>query len=119
MIRLTLPEPPSANRYYRMAGRHMHRSSEAQAYTDRVEDICDKAGVIPIRGPVGVRFTWYRGRRSGDLANRLKIALDALQGFCFESDAQVVEITATRHDDKGKGRAEVEVYAVEPLARAA
>ena len=75
VIRLTLPEPPSANRYYRMAGRHMHRSSEAQAYTDRVEDICDQAGVVPIRGPVGVRFTWYRGRRSGDLDN-LRVGLD-------------------------------------------
>jgi len=39
VIRLTLPEPPSATRYYRMAARHMHRSSEAQAYTARAEDI--------------------------------------------------------------------------------
>jgi crossover junction endodeoxyribonuclease RusA len=119
VIRLTLPEPPSANRYYRMAGRHLHHSDDARAYIASVEAICRVQRVVPIRGPVGVRFTWYRGRRSGDLDNRLKIALDALQGFCFESDAQVVEITATRHDDKGKGRAEVEVYAVEPLARAA
>lgn len=119
MIRLTLPEPPSANRYYRMAGRHMHHSAEARAYIERVAAVCKVCRVVPIRGPVGIRFTWYRGRRSGDLDNRLKIILDALQGFCFESDAQVVQITATRHDDKGNGRAEVEVYAVEPLARAA
>ncbi|MFK5284367.1 hypothetical protein ACI3PL_32785, partial [Lacticaseibacillus paracasei] len=69
MIRLTLPEPPSANRYYRMAGRHLHHSPEARAYIERVEAICRKAGVVVIRGPVGVRFTWYRGRRSGDLDN--------------------------------------------------
>ena len=67
--------------------------------------------------PIAVSLTWYRGRRAGDLDNRLKQVLDALQGLCYVDDKQIVELHAHRKDAPRRGRLEVTAYAVlEPAA---
>ena len=106
-IRLTLPEPPSANRWWRRAGTRTHLSNEARAYKARVAE--DHKCVATLDGPVMVSLAWYRSRRSGDLDKRLGVLLDALQGVGYASDSQIVALHATRHEDKGHPRVEVTI----------
>jgi Holliday junction resolvase RusA-like endonuclease len=112
-LRLTLPEPPSANRWWRRAGTTMHISKAAREYKADVALRCTVARTRPIPAPtpVAVRIAWYRGRKAGDLDKRLGVLLDALQGSAYESDAQVVAIDASRHEDRENPRVEVEVRA--------
>ena len=100
MIRLSLPEPPSANRYYRRAGLHVHRSAEAAAYIEQVKVRVRLAGIRKITGPVEVRFVWYRKKRSGDLDNRVKVTLDALQHGAFGDDGKVSRLICEMSDDQ-------------------
>lgn len=107
---LTLPYPPSVNHYWRHAGHgRMVLTDEAAQYKADVSDRCTQYGLQPHDGPVGLRIHVYRPIKRGDLDNTLKAALDSLKGFAYEDDAQVTEIHAFRHDDKGNPRIEVEV----------
>lgn len=115
-IRLTLPYPPSANVYWRMAKNRrtgypmMVKSAAANRYIAAVADICDPLGIKPIKGDVVVSsLRVYRPQRSGDLDNRIKVTLDALEGFAYVDDMQVVELHAYRHDDKDNPRVELEI----------
>lgn len=101
-VELTLPEPPSANRYYRHARGRTYRSAEATAYIARVVGEVRKTPVL--EGPVKVTLHWHRSRRSGDLDNRAKVIFDALNGLVWGDDAQVVELHMYRHDSPKAGR---------------
>ena len=115
-VRLTLPYPPSANVYWRMGrnrktGRPMMvKSAAAKQYIKAVGLICRAAGVTPIDGDVVVSsLRVYRPQRSGDLDNRIKVTLDALESFAYRNDDQVVELHAYRDDDKDNPRVEIEL----------
>ena len=110
MISLTLDYPPSGNRYWRHVGSRVLVSREARAYREKVRLTNLRARPIP--GDVLVVVRVYRPRRAGDLDNCLKVTLDALRGVAFVDDSQVVELRASRHDDKVRPRVEVEVSAV-------
>jgi len=105
---LVLPYPPSANRYWRHAKGRTYKSEEACAYQEAVGRQCTALGLRPEGGPVCVQLIFYRPRRSGDLDNRIKQCLDALQGYVFVDDAQVVELHAYLCDDKHAPRVEVQ-----------
>lgn len=90
-----LPEPPSANRWWRNVNGRMVTSKAAREYKAAVALFGAKR---KISGPVHVEIRWYRGRKSGDLDKRIGIALDALQGVAYETDAQIVRLTADRLD---------------------
>lgn len=116
-ITLHLPEPPSANKWWRRAGTHMHLSNEARAYKGLVKRhvialfVKDTHPTL-VRFPVeDVRVTlhWVRGRKSGDLDKRIGVVLDALQGVVYANDKQIVEIHASRSDNKGKASLRVTV----------
>lgn len=110
-MRLTLPYPPSANRYWRTVRNVVLKSKDARDYQHRVRCVA-LDGIEqpkPLQGPVVVTVAIYRPQRSGDLDNRLKCLLDALKGIAFEDDSQVIEIHASRFDDKSNPRAEVTV----------
>lgn len=106
-LRLVLPEPPSANRYWRLWRGKAVKSEAARAYGARAMVAFQNAKGRKTEKPVAVTMHWYRGRRSGDLDNRAKVALDALQGLAYHRDSQVVELHMYRHDDKEKPRLEV------------
>jgi crossover junction endodeoxyribonuclease RusA len=106
-MNVTLPYPPSANRYWRSVGSKVLRSREAAVYRQQVGWLCNTEGVTPVSGEVSVTLNVYRPQRSGDLDNRIKVTLDALKGFAFADDDQVVELHAYRHDDKDNPRIEV------------
>jgi Holliday junction resolvase RusA-like endonuclease len=105
---LTLPIPPSANRYWRNYRGITVTSDEAVAYKQQVRFMCNTVSKIP--GDVAVSAHVFRARKKGDLDNYLKCLLDALQGVIFENDSAVVEIHAYRHDDKNCPRVEVEAW---------
>jgi len=103
------PVPPSANRYWRHYRGRVVTSDEATAYKKTVAMLARCDGVRPLSGPVAVEVAVYRARRAGDLDNRLKCLLDAMQGVFYENDSQIVEIHATLHDDRHDPRVEVAV----------
>jgi crossover junction endodeoxyribonuclease RusA len=102
-MNLILPYPVSANRYWRIAGKILHRSPEAKAFRQTCALRALEARVRPLDGPVAVRVALHpRKTKSGaaslsrlDLDNCLKTTLDALQGIAYRDDKQVVAIHAT------------------------
>lgn len=109
---VTLPYPPSVNRYWRMARGHMHLSNEGRQYKEIVAGLARKAGMKPMDGSVSIEVHVFRPRRSGDLDNTLKGLLDALRGCAYHDDSQIVKIEAHRGDDRDNPRVEVRVSKV-------
>lgn len=101
---LTLPVPPSANRYWRHVGTRIIISAAAKKYREEIAYRASIARCKPLAGPVAVSVTVYRKIKSGDLDNYLKVLLDSLRGVCYADDGQIVEIHAVRRDDKEKPR---------------
>jgi Holliday junction resolvase RusA-like endonuclease len=93
-----LPEPPSANRWWRRAGTRIHLSPEARAYKQQAAILARNARVPKVAGPVRIEIIWTRSRKSGDLDKRLGVVLDALQGVCYTNDAQITHLIAERRD---------------------
>lgn len=114
MIRLVLPLPPSANVYWRHTNGRTFVSHQARSFLDEVHLAVAGQGLsAPLSGNLEVKIDVYRQRRSGDLDNRIKVLLDALQGRAYLNDSQVVRIVAERHDDKENPRVEVEIKEIE------
>lgn len=114
-MKIILPIPPSANRYWRMWRGHMVISDEARAYKSGAMLRALSQGARPMSGPVSVSLTLYRKERRGDLDNRIKVALDALQGVAYLNDSQVTEIHAKLADDPSNPRLVVWVESAEAL----
>lgn len=108
-ISLVLPYPPSSNVYWRNWRGRMVVSGEARAYRNAVGLECRSKNVTPLDGTVRLVLHVYRPRKAGDLSNRIKVVEDALQGYAFNNDSQVVAIVATRATDKHNPRVEVHV----------
>lgn len=106
---LTLPYPPSANRYWRHFRGRVVKSDEARAYQATAGWEAKVAGAELHTGSVAVELRIYRPQRRGDLDNRIKVLLDALQGVVYGDDSQVVELHAYLADDKSNPRVEVRV----------
>lgn len=115
-IKLTLPYPPSANRYWRSivigGSVRVLVSSEAREYKRRCAAIAAVACPSPLEGPLGMSLAVFRPMRRGDLSNRIKVIEDAMQGVVFHDDNQVIRIDAQRHDDKTNPRVEVVVWQI-------
>lgn len=102
MVRLKLPYPVSANRYWRIWRNKAVRSAEATAYKSVVRRIAQEAGVMPSEGSVAVCLRLIpKVNKDGsanktviDLDNALKVTLDALQGIAYHNDRQVRRIAA-------------------------
>jgi crossover junction endodeoxyribonuclease RusA len=129
VIRLTLPYPVSANRYWRQffnpRARHVMQgpSTEAQSYKREVASIARQAGIrTPLVGRVEVRYwlvphapsdaqkrarldpdAWDLGVQCLDLDNAQKVLMDSLKGVVFEDDRLVHRIVAERAAPGQKG----------------
>ncbi|HFC2787008.1 TPA: RusA family crossover junction endodeoxyribonuclease [Neisseria gonorrhoeae] len=111
VIRLILPYPVSANRYWRIWRNRAVRSAEAAAYKETVRRIAQGAGAMPSEGAVAVyvRLIPKANKDGGanktviDLDNALKVALDALQGVAYHNDRQVRRIAADYADEPVAG----------------
>ena len=109
--KIVLPVPPSSNRYWRHNRGVIHVSTEGLRYRADVGKLCSGARMKPFEGDVVLRLTWYRKAKQGDLDNRLKQCLDAMQGYMYSNDSQIAEIRLRRHEDKLKPRLVVECAA--------
>lgn len=137
-LSLTLPYPPSANRYWRhralpKGGISTYISKDGKQFREEVQWLLKSAGVRkPMAGRVGIEYTLYphrpldyrtRMRKLGDawhdtvqcidLDNAQKALLDALKGVAFDDDAWVREIRARRAEPDGQARIEVRIWAIE------
>lgn len=103
---ITLPWPPSNNRYYRHNRGRTHVSAEGQAYRDNVARIIKNAMLdIGLAIPVKIRIECHMpDRRRRDLDNLQKAAFDALTkaGFWLD-DAQVVDYRVVKMPVSGIG----------------
>jgi crossover junction endodeoxyribonuclease RusA len=104
-LRLTLPYPPSGNdRWNAVSGRYVE-SREARDYRERVNK---QLKCRPLEGALVVSGVIYRPTRRGDLDNRLKTLLDALQGVAYRDDGQIQAYRDLRLDtDPDRPRAEL------------
>ncbi len=141
MIRLTLPYPISANRYWAtrvvpVKGRQMpvvYVTAEAKAFRDEVGLKARAAGCrAPLQGRIAVHLQLYphrpqdwqaRQRKHGaawddtvqciDLTNAEKVLMDALNGIAFGDDKQVRRYSAERMEPDGQARC---VLTIEQIA---
>lgn len=114
VLPLVLPEPPSINHYWRVVRGRPILSRDGRLWKAKAAAIAVAADLHTHDGAVAVELAWYRGRRSGDLDNRVKVVLDVLRGLAYHDDKQVVELHAYRHDDKRNPRVEITIT---PLAQ--
>lgn len=116
-MKLTLPYPPSSNRYWRVWRGRAVKSNEARDY-QRAVKLRGLAGkrADPLVGPVAIHVDVYRPARRGDLDNSLKVTLDAIQGVAYLNDEQIVYLSASRNEDAANPRVEVLVVAAEERA---
>lgn len=123
-MKLILPYPVSANRYWQSfvpkgwTRAVVHPSTEAKAYKQEVGWIAKQAGLrAPSERPMGLIFTLCpRMNKDGsasatvlDLGNCLKVAEDALQGIVYVNDKQVRDIRLRYGEATEKGALIVEV----------
>lgn len=102
-MNLSLPYPPSANRYLRHTGIGTYRTKEANLYRSSVAALARIAGARMIDGAVSMVATLHpkmtkAGKPSGtclDLDNCVKVLCDALQGICYANDKQLRHISLT------------------------
>lgn len=121
-IVLTLPEPPSGNRYWRLHGNRIYRTRDAEAYIKMVavsaHGVRKNGGPAFPEGDVTIIVTWHRSAKRGDLPNRTKILYDALEGTLYSNDNQISQEWTRRvdaHEIIPKGCVRVEVCAANPL----
>lgn len=104
-LRLDLPEPPSANVMWKKWRNRMVLTPEGKAYKAAVRAVYYRefrtTKVAFPDGFLALQMVWTRGRKSGDLDNRLKLCGDSLKGLVFKDDKQITEIHAYRRDQKG------------------
>lgn len=97
---ITLPWPPSNNRYYRHNRGRTHISAEGQAYRDNVARIIKNAMLdIGLAMPVKIRIECHMpDRRRRDLDNLQKAVFDALTsaGFWLD-DGQIDDMRVIRY----------------------
>ncbi|QKN82086.1 crossover junction endodeoxyribonuclease RusA [Scandinavium goeteborgense] len=90
---ITLPWPPSNNRYYRHNRGRTHISTEGLAYRTAVTQLIKEAMLdIGIKVPVKISIECHMpDRRRRDLDNLQKAAFDALTKAGFWQDDQQVD----------------------------
>ncbi|CAB4172570.1 Rus Holliday junction resolvase [uncultured Caudovirales phage] len=120
MTTITLPYPPSANRYLRHTARGTYRTAEADRYCAAVKRIAAASAAGKHQGRVALLAklhpkTTIKGNASEtrmDLDNCLKVACDALQGVLYDNDLQIERISIEIGGPVIGGALSVEVLAI-------
>jgi crossover junction endodeoxyribonuclease RusA len=119
---LTLPYPPSINRYYRHVGYRTLISREGRTFRRNVCALLGGGGPPVRKPPAGGRIAlcmdaFPPDRRIRDLDNLQKPVLDALQhAGTYEDDSQIDLLLTRRREVVANGRLSVEVLEL-PLRR--
>lgn len=112
MTTLKLEFPPSSNQYWRRGPHGMYVSQEARAYRDKVAVACRQHHVQPLVGPVCLSIYAAMPSARRDLNNTEKILSDALQGYLFWDDVQIVQTHLYRCEAPAPKRANAHVIVV-------
>ena len=120
-MKVTLPYPPSANRYLRHTARGTYRTAEANHYKEYAKWAALASGARILDGDVALTIVLHpklteKGKASKtviDLDNSLKVALDALQGLAFSNDRQVKKIALSYGPPIAGGELSVTVDSLE------
>ena len=121
MMHVTLPWPPSLNRYYRNVAGVTKISAEGRAYRAAVVDlVAESRTAPPMAGDVAVEIEAYMpDRRRRDLDNLLKGLLDALtHAGLWLDDSQIVDLRIRRASPVKGGQLVVSVQPMLQEARA-
>ena len=114
--RISLPWPPSNNRYYRHNRGRTHISTEGKTYRDLVAEVIKTEMLdIGVTFPLKVRIECHMpDRRRRDLDNLQKAAFDALTkaGF-WADDVQVVDYRVVKMPIVKGGRLELTITELE------
>ncbi len=119
MIRLTLPWPPSVNRYWRAVSGRVLISRNGRAYRTLVGQIvaCSDARRLGSARLAVVIVACPPDRRRRDLDNTLKATLDALShAGLFDDDEQIDDLRITRGPAQKPGCLEITLTPLESAA---
>ncbi len=106
---------PSVNRYWRHTKQgHHYISQEGREFKEKLQWMAKAKKVKPTSEAVELHLYWYCKKtcNGGDLDNRLKVILDALEGIVYKNDKQVVKIVAKKIMDSKKDLAIIKVCEV-------
>ena len=96
---LTLPLPPSVNRYWRQSPRGVYLTKEAKEFREKVAEIVAEHNAIKFGSArlfVAMRLCG-RDRRKFDVDNFAKAGIDALMhAGVYDDDSQIDELLVTR-----------------------
>jgi crossover junction endodeoxyribonuclease RusA len=138
-IKLVLPYPISANRYWRSFVPRGHQraivtlSDEAKSYKQQVGWMCKAAGIMsPIAGRVEVDIKLYPKRPQDwakraaknpngwdddvqclDLDNVNKVLFDAIKGIAIDDDKWIRRISSERMEPDGEARVVLVIRAMQ------
>lgn len=114
--RISLPWPPSNNRYYRHNRGRTHISTEGKQYRELVADVIKQEMLdVGVTSPLKLRIECHMpDRRRRDLDNLQKAAFDALTkaGFWMD-DVQVVDYRVVKMPIVKGGRLELTITELE------
>lgn len=110
MPTLTLPYPPSMNRLWRHAHGRTYKNPDAQKFQMVAQTQARTLGLTePLTGPIRLWVSLHPpGKKSIDLDNSMKAAIDALNGIAWLDDSQLVEILARKAEPVEAGALIVE-----------
>ena len=106
---------PSVNRYWRHTKQgHHYISQEGRAFKEKLQWIAKSKKVKMKSVLVRLELEWHCKKKcnGGDLDNRLKVILDALEGIVYPDDKFVVEIEAKKVMDTGVDKGIIRVYEI-------
>lgn len=111
-VTITLPFPPSANRYWRHARGRTYLAKEAVEYRQAVLAACAMQGVVhrlQVDLVIIIELS-APDKRRWDLDNRIKQLLDALAyAGVYQDDGQIVRLTAIKLSPVTGGRCVVTI----------
>ncbi len=104
-VSLSLPWPPSANRYWRHVGNRVLVSKEALLYKKHIGLLSLLWKRPCLMGRISLSIQAFPpDKRARDIDNLLKVTLDALQyANLFENDSQIDKITIERMEQRKGG----------------
>lgn len=116
---LTLPWPPSVNRYWRSVKGRVLISAEGRAYRDGTESIAIDRAKPFHDARLGVSIRAYSpDLRKRDLDNMLKAPLDALTyAGMWDDDSQIDQLSIARAGiDRRNPRLEVRIWTLDQVS---
>ena len=120
-MRVELPYPLSTNAIWRRVGKLTLLSKDARQWKLDAQAAMAESSARMIAGRVCVDFTLHprmtktgASKRTVDLDNACKLALDSMQGVLFADDSQIDVLTVRRGEPRPGGMLAAVVTELEP-----